>query len=134
MSPKKLQKLVYYAYAWTLALLNERVDELNTRLFHDRIEAWVHGPVIPSLYHHYKAYGWDDIPMIESEVNVSEDVRDILEQVWNAYGQFSANELESISHSETPWINARRGVSACDPCNARISDEEIFNFYNSNGR
>lgn len=29
MSPKKLQKLVYYAYAWVLTLMNENEDDLN---------------------------------------------------------------------------------------------------------
>ena len=55
MSPKKLQKLVYYAYAWTLALLNETIDDLHFRLFHNKIEAWVHGPVVPDLYQQYKS-------------------------------------------------------------------------------
>ena len=39
----KLQKLVYYAQAWHLALFDEP-------LFDDPIEAWVHGPVVSSLY------------------------------------------------------------------------------------
>ena len=33
MSPKKLQKMLYYAYAWTLALLNEDEDHLENKLF-----------------------------------------------------------------------------------------------------
>ena len=32
ISPKKLQKLVYYAYAWVLTLLNDSSEELNIRL------------------------------------------------------------------------------------------------------
>ena len=57
MSPKKLQKLVYYAYAWTLAILNE--DELNIdyTLFDEPLQAWVHGPVCPDLYYDHKCYG-----------------------------------------------------------------------------
>ena len=49
MSPKKLQKLVYFAYAWTVALLNESADDLHFRLFDAQIEAWIHGPVVPEL-------------------------------------------------------------------------------------
>ena len=37
ISPKKLQKLVYYAYAWTLTLLNNSSDDLENKLFEDRI-------------------------------------------------------------------------------------------------
>lgn len=62
MSLKKLQKLVYYAYGWTLALLNESLENMEYHLFPNRIEAWVHGPTIPDLYHKYKSYGWNDIP------------------------------------------------------------------------
>ena len=43
MSLKKLQKLVYYAYGWTLALLNESLENMEYHLFPNRIEAWVHG-------------------------------------------------------------------------------------------
>ena len=42
MSPKKLQKLLYYAYGWTLALLNESVDEIHNKWFDDPIESWIH--------------------------------------------------------------------------------------------
>ena len=42
MSPKKLQKIVYYAYGWTLALLNEDIKALDNRLFNEPIEAWIH--------------------------------------------------------------------------------------------
>ncbi|WP_366513810.1 type II toxin-antitoxin system antitoxin SocA domain-containing protein [Planktotalea sp.] len=43
----KLQKLVYIAYGWHLALSGKK-------LFTEEIEAWKHGPVVPSLYHEFK--------------------------------------------------------------------------------
>lgn len=132
MSPKKLQKLLYYAYAWTLALLNESVDDLRFHLFSDRIEAWVHGPVISEVYGKYRDYGWQNIPQTESfdDSIFSEDVRDILNQVWSVYGGFSGNELEAISHKETPWISARHGIPAYEPSNNPILDKDMFIFYN----
>ena len=39
----QLQKLVYYSQAWSLAW-----D--GAPLFHDKIEAWRHGPVCRSIY------------------------------------------------------------------------------------
>lgn len=132
MSPKKLQKILYYAYSWTLALLNETADDLSFKLFEDRIEAWVHGPVVPYIYHKYKGYGWDDIPKIDdySRSDFSEDVIDVLDQVWAVYGGFSGNELESITHKEDPWIMARRGCTASSPSSSPISDSIIFDYYN----
>lgn len=132
MSPKKLQKLVYYAYAWSIALLNDNVNELHFRLFDDRIEAWVHGPVVPALYQKYKDYGWHDIPMITSfDVRIfASDILDVLEQVWAAYGSLTGNQLEMISHQEKPWIVARKGAPAYASSSVAISDKEMFVFYN----
>jgi len=81
-----------------LALLNENAEELQYHLFNEPIEAWVHGPVIPDLYQKYTEYGWTDIPKDNPSFNFSSDELDILNQVWDAYGFFSANELENISH------------------------------------
>ena len=53
MSPKKLQKILYYAYAWTLALLNDDEEHLNNRLFDSKFEAWVHGPVNREIYNRF---------------------------------------------------------------------------------
>ena len=132
MSPKKLQKLVYYAYAWSIALLNDDVDDLHFRLFDSRIEAWVHGPVVPELYQRYKSYGWNDIPKNdEFDTSVFEtEVLDVLEQVWAAYGSLTGNQLEMISHNEKPWIVARNGAPAYESTTNVISDKEMFAFYN----
>ena len=54
LTPKKLQKLVYYAYAWFIALNNQSAEEIESVLFEEAPEAWVHGPVFPSLYAKYK--------------------------------------------------------------------------------
>ena len=47
ISNLKLQKLLYYAQGVTLALTGKP-------LFSDPIEAWQHGPVVPSVYRLYK--------------------------------------------------------------------------------
>lgn len=82
MSPKKLQKLVYYAYAWVLTLMNENEDDLDVKLFDSRLEAWIHGPLFPELYHKYK--GESIIPQKSSVPRFDEDMEDIMEQVWQA--------------------------------------------------
>ena len=45
--PLKLQKLLYFAQGFSYAFYDKE-------LFNDDFEAWVHGPVIPSIYHEYK--------------------------------------------------------------------------------
>lgn len=132
MSPKKLQKIVYYAYGWTLALLNEDIKALDNRLFNEPIEAWVHGPVVPELYQKYKNYGWQNIEKIDENQDelFSEDVKDVLSQVWEVYGGYTANELESISCNEFPWKKARDGLAPFESSSVKISDEDMCRFFN----
>ncbi|MGX7593647.1 Panacea domain-containing protein [Planococcus plakortidis] len=130
MSPKKLQKMLYYSYTWVLTLMNEAEESLENELFEEDFEAWVHGPVIPSIYQKYRPYGYQDIPKSNKEVEIDdEEIVDILEQVYATYGGYNGNELESISHQEKPWLEAREGKEPYEACNDIISKETIFNFY-----
>jgi uncharacterized phage-associated protein len=55
ISHMKLQELLYYAQGLHLAL--------NGRpLFDDTIEAWTHGPVVPTVYREFKRFG--EIPSL----------------------------------------------------------------------
>lgn len=104
ISNLKLQKLVYYAQGFHLAIMDEP-------LFDSSIEAWAHGPVVPSLYHDYKEYGAGAIPApigfdLES---IDKETRDLLDEVYNVFGQFSAWKLRNMTHEEPPWKEAFEG-------------------------
>ena len=129
MTPKKLQKLVYYAYAWTLTLFNDSADKLNTKLFNEKIRAWVHGPVVGKLYHEYEDYGYNLIPRNTTRPKFTSDVEDILDQVWQLYGKYTANELESLTHQETPWQNARKGLTPLETGHNVILDKDIYEYF-----
>ncbi|QHW33323.1 SocA family protein [Paenibacillus rhizovicinus] len=130
MTPKKLQKMLYYAYAWYLTLQNERRNELTNRLFNARFEAWVHGPVIPEVYQMYRDLRFAEIPQYSGPLaEFDEDTIDVLNQVYSIYGGYTGNQLESISHQEIPWINARQGYQPLDRCNEEIRDEDMFDQY-----
>lgn len=121
MSNKKLQKLCYYAYAWFLVLH-------NNDLFCNRFQAWVHGPVDPSLYRRYRDYGWDDIPQGSRPV-IDSDIFGFIEEVFAAYGEMNADELEYLTHREDPWISARGGLSEFASCSSQIDSEVIRSYY-----
>lgn len=101
ISNLKLQKLVYYAQGFHLALF-------DTPMFNEPIEAWTHGPVVPVLYHDYKNYGSGPIPSPDNmDFGVySEDARELLNEVYSVFGQFSAWKLRNMTHQEPPWVDA----------------------------
>lgn len=105
MTHKKLQKMCYFAQAWFLANYGEP-------LVPNRFEAWVHGPVSPDLYSKYRGWGWENIPQEKQQaVFEGNGIEDFLDKVYETYGDYTADELERITHSEYPWNNARVGCA-----------------------
>lgn len=124
LTNKKLQKLLYYAQAWNLALNRQK-------LFDEDIEAWIHGPVVPVAYHKYKTYG--RMPICE-EVNFdssqfTHNELKTLDEVWRVYGKFDGNYLEMLSHSEDPWIVARGQAEASERTTVVIDPIIMREFY-----
>jgi uncharacterized phage-associated protein len=96
----KLQKLVYYAQAWSMAI-NQRP------LFDTDIEAWLHGPVSRELYREYREYGFREIPPVENlNIRIERNDLEVLQGVWDLYGEHDGKYLETLAHQEDPWINA----------------------------
>ena len=121
ISNLKLQKLLYYAQAWNLAFYKEP-------LFSDDFEAWVHGPVVPSIFHRFKAYRWNDITENVTPLDDSDLVAH-LKEVLRVYGDFTPNQLERLTHSEKPWQDARDGLAPDVPSRTRITRKSMSEFY-----
>ena len=98
----KLQKLLYYSQAVHLVLNNK------TPLFNDDIEAWDYGPVVPSVYHEYKQYGFDAIPSYEDQVVLNFDEMKTVDMTLACFGVQSGPALINQTHYEDPWKNAYR--------------------------
>ncbi len=125
MTNLRLQKLVYYAQAWHLALTGKP-------LFAEDFEAWVHGPVSYGLWNKYREYRWNPLPKPSGPiVEMDDETLDILNEVWDAYGQFSAKRLEELTHTEAPWVNARkrRNCGPGDACREIITKDEMRDYY-----
>lgn len=101
ISNLKLQKLVYYAQAYHLAIFNEP-------LFPEQMEAWEHGPVVPDLYRHYKSYGSGNIekPVDFDPEDYDQQSLELMDEVYEVFGQYSAWKLRNLTHSERPWMDA----------------------------
>lgn len=96
ISNLKLQKLLYYAQGFTLALT-------GAPLFNEPILAWAHGPVVKVIYHTFKEHGANGIPALETRPEFDANISGILDEVYNVYGQFSAWKLRNMTHAEPPW-------------------------------
>jgi uncharacterized phage-associated protein len=103
ISNLKLQKLLYYAQGFNLAV-NKKP------LFADKIYAWEHGPVVQTVYHQFKEHGGNSIPKPKSfDFSVfNPKEREVLDEVYRIFGQFSAWKLRNMTHEEDPWKNTAR--------------------------
>ena len=125
LTNKKIQKLVYYAQVWSMVINEER-------LFSEDIEAWVHGPVVPSLYKHFKGFGFNPVTLTntaEDQRNLSHEQLQLLDEVWDVYGKYDAEYLEVLTHSELPWQKARENISEVEHSDSVIDMETAKTFY-----
>ena len=114
ISNLKLQKLLYYAQGFNLAI-NKKP------LFSENIIAWEHGPVVREVYDVYSKYSSQILPVPEEEISLTKNEKELIVNVWKVYGQFSAWRLRDMTHSENPWKNTSR--------NKIISHEELTSFF-----
>ena len=130
MNNKKLQKIVYYAYCWYIVNNNDSANVRNV-LFLEQPEAWIHGPVFPTLYENYRQYGRDIIPKIEFNELIDEDLRELFEEIIETFGEYDGDQLELMTHNEIPWIEARNNYNTYEYSSKLISLQEIFNYYSN---
>lgn len=105
----QLQKLVYFAHGWHLALTGEP-------LLTDAVKAWTFGPVIPPLYNSLKMFGnglvtepikrknpdTGEIAVVEEPLTDYE--KRLLQRVWQVYGKMTGSEMSYLTHQPgTPW-------------------------------
>lgn len=124
ITPLKLQKLIYYAQAWSLAL-----PERASALFDEDVQAWAHGPVAESVFHEYKHAGWDALPAPSEVPAIDDEDESHLREILAVFGEYSAKRLERMTHNEDPWLEARGDLAPETRSNAVISKEHMTVFY-----
>lgn len=125
----KLQKLTYYCQSWNLAF------DMGP-LFEGKFQAWVHGPVSRALYDRFKdeksLYSMvtrDDASDGFTMDSLSATERELIDAVLNAYGGFTGDQLENLTHQEDPWVNARGTCSPTERCENEIDENVMKTFY-----
>lgn len=129
LSLLKLQKLLYYVQAWHLAFYGRP-------LFEGRFQAWVHGPVNREIYDRfastkslYSEVGHEDLLDGFSPEALDPGARNHIDSVLEVYAGHTGTQLEDMTHSEAPWIEARQGYRPADRCEEYISEETMANYY-----
>jgi len=107
MTNMKLQKLLYYSQSLYLALFDEP-------LFDDEIQAWRYGPVCPPAYFFYNQFESKQLPIPQKDEleQISEEAQNLLEEVWEYFGEYHAYDLSGMTHLEFPWKKARKDLPA----------------------
>lgn len=113
ITPMKVIKLTYLAHGWYLAFTGDA-------LVNEDVEAWTHGPVLPSVYHSFKKWGsfpidddrakeWHGLAWIVSSVynapsRKSFPLMPFLEKAWDIYKGWSPAGLRKLTHMNgSPW-------------------------------
>jgi uncharacterized phage-associated protein len=125
LTNKRLQKLLYYIQAWHLAIN-------NNPLFNDKIEAWIHGPAIRSIYEEYKSYVANPIDKTPNKDVVQElgiEVTEFIDRILSAYSKYDTATLEYMTHAEDPWQKARQGLEANQSSNNEITHESMQAYF-----
>lgn len=136
---KKLNKVLYYVKAWGLVFFTDGVIE-------EPFEAWIHGPVCVPVYQQYRVFGYSNIRQeYKNGISSSQFINnfkqgrsleelnkiEMIDAVFNKYAQLTSLQLELLTHSEKPWIEAREGLSPIETGKVVIKESTMKEFYSS---
>lgn len=123
MDAMRLQRLCYYAQAWSLAWR-------GVPLYGERIEAWAAGPVVADLFAaHRGRYHLEPGSLPGNAGALTETERGDLNFVLRHYKAWTASQLSDLAQREAPWANAREGLAPHVRGDRVIEPEVMAVFY-----
>lgn len=109
ITPMKLQKLMYF-------VCRDYTKLYGTSPISEQFEVWQYGPVLPSVYSEFKAFGSNPITAYAKDANgnafmVSESenpsLAGVIDAVWRKHQSKTGIELSRITHKpESGWYQA----------------------------
>ena len=124
LTKMQLQKLVYYAQAWSLVIR-------DSELIDDDFQAWQWGPVNGLLWKQLDGIAGNVVPPEQNEfahLLSKDDVR-FIRAVWDSYSDYSASALSRMTHAEEPWISARRDLPRDATSNQIITPSSMSEYH-----
>lgn len=127
ISTMKLQKLVFLAHGWSLALAGRP-------LIQEGFEAWRYGPVCRELYSYHR--GSREVGSLTAGDPERLDKKDrvVIHAVVDNYRALGGLELSDLTHREgSPWHTVRRngGFDRYARSSDKIPDDLIRQYYES---
>lgn len=134
MSPVRLQKTVYFCFAYWGGFVekgkryqkdNHEIDVsgYDSYLFDEKIEAWVYGPVVPDVYHATKIQDFFDEKIFRNHVETKSIIDNIIEDTLG----INDFKLVDIAHDDNSWKRHFHYENAYH--NEEIPKEEIIEEY-----
>jgi uncharacterized phage-associated protein len=124
MTTMKLQKLCYYAQAWSLVWDDQP-------LFNEDFEAWANGPVCKALYNEHKhmfIISYKELKKGKPDV-FNDTQKETINSVLDYYGDKEPHWLSQLTHLEQPWRMARGNCQMGERCDNVISKESMRDYY-----
>lgn len=109
----KLHKLLYFTQRESFAITGEPA-------FEGDFEGWKYGPVCRKVRDNF--FNGEIIVPTQS---ISEEIQYIVNNVILEYGSLASWKLSELSHKDSAWQNARRGLSANDVGDKQLSLNDI---------
>ena len=128
VTPLMLQKLLYFIQGIHSALYGKSI-------FAEDCRAWIHGPVYPEVYELFRDFKYNPIDdarfaLLEGmEDTLTDDEKRVIDLVVNTFGMYGGKVLEKITHSEDPWMEARKGYGDSIPSSELLPKERIMKYY-----
>jgi uncharacterized phage-associated protein len=126
ITPLALQKILYYIQGFSTCLL-------ESPIFSDTPQAWVHGPVYKNIYNRFSYYSYNSIDKNEfsdyKEINISSEELNLIDEIISDFGMFSGKALEKMTHISNPWISNRKNLYETDSSNSEIKLSQIEKYF-----
>lgn len=123
MSHNKVQKMCYYAVAWSCALYGESIFDDS------EFEAWKRGPVSQKIFDKFKENPFQELQPEGREIELDVREKKLLDSVMLTYSDNTETSLEALSETEYPWIHARMFLPDGDTSHRLIDQEDMKEYY-----
>lgn len=120
LTQMKVMKLLYYIQGTSLVYL-------GSRMFDNDIVAWKYGPAVEAVHAKYKGQREIVGQVTQSdlddyaELSNNEKYAEVLNAVYDNFGEKSAIDLMNMTHQESPWKNTEQSNI--------ITDDKMIAFF-----